>query len=62
MLCSTCSKLAVLFIKKNCLGCGGIVNKNITVICDICSNNKSQCAACLKIISKNKPGGCKCGK
>lgn len=63
MLCTNCSKLAILYCNKKCLRCQSNVLQNISVICEACSKQNKQCSACLKKINENgnKPhffGGC----
>jgi hypothetical protein len=65
MLCKICSKLAFIFFKKKCLNCGSIINNNLSVICEECSDLKKVCSVCLKNMSlnKNKYRSCNgCGK
>lgn len=72
MLCSICSKLLRLATNKKCVKCQGSVYNNISIICDICSQNEKACSACLKKVYNNpienpnyhsKTTGCKsCGQ
>lgn len=67
MLCSTCSKLAILYTNKTCIKCQGSVHQNICVLCESCSKTSKTCAACLKkvysVFDHPKMSGCKgCGK
>lgn len=71
MLCSNCSKLAILNTIKSCIRCRGEVHQNISIICEICSLSEKVCAACFKKVFigfsspvyKNMYGGCRaCGK
>jgi hypothetical protein len=65
MYCAECSKLLVLTSKKKCTRCNSCVYKNISVICEQCSDKTKQCSACLKtlISLKSKKSICKqCGK
>lgn len=68
MLCTTCSKLAVLYTtNKKCIKCQSKVYQNIAVLCDPCSKTTKSCAACLKKVydplEHPKMTGCKgCGK
>lgn len=63
MLCTNCSKLALLYTKKSCIKCQGDVLNNISVLCETCSNVDKVCAVCLKkvqtyLVNKLKNGGC----
>lgn len=63
MFCDNCLKLAAIFTNKKCIRCQGNVIKNISVICETCSNQAKQCSACLKKINNNAGkkyyyGGC----
>ena len=62
MICSSCSKLAFLYIKKSCLRCQSTVVITIAVICELCSTKDNICSICLKKIQKTGPKlGCNCG-
>lgn len=63
MFCITCSKLVILQSNKICLNCQGIVNNNISVLCEFCSNSEKICSVCLKrvnnsAVDKFKNAGC----
>ena len=65
MLCTNCSKLALIQSNKSCIRCQGNINNNISVLCDFCSASDQKCAICLKkIITPGIPGrrGCNCGR
>jgi hypothetical protein len=65
MLCSNCSKLALLNSNKTCVRCKGSVLNNIAVLCDGCSIKEKKCAVCVKTIISNSDRatkrGCNCG-
>jgi hypothetical protein len=65
MMCSSCSKLALLYVSnKQCMRCQGAVVVNMAVICEVCSATDKICTVCLKKLTplQPKPGGCNCGK
>lgn len=67
MFCPNCSKLAMLFVKRNCITCRSDINNNLSVLCEKCSNSEQACSICLKkLYNKNlqpKSLGCSsCGK
>lgn len=71
MFCDSCSKLSTLYTNKKCMKCQGSIYINISIICDICSNENQCCSVCLKKtfknfnspIYRNKGKGCHtCGK
>ena len=64
MMCTNCSKLAFIYVKKACLRCQGEVAINIAVVCEICSAKNKICTVCSKKILPpvSKVGGCGCGK
>lgn len=64
MMCPSCTKLAFIYLNKQCLRCQGVVNINIAVICENCSFNDKICTICLKKIQNSTQSnrGCGCGK
>lgn len=63
MLCSNCSKLAVIFSSRKCKKCKSSINTNLEVICDSCSKKDNVCGICLKKINLNKNvRSCNCGR
>ena|SRR5271157_1433910 len=70
MLCSSCSKLQILYTNKTCMKCQGNVQQNISILCEACSSTSKSCSACLRKIYRGlsnpiynaRGGGCKsCG-
>lgn len=66
MLCVNCSKLAMLVTKRICIKCKSVINNNIFILCDLCSNTEKVCSVCLKKINieskQQRYRGCnKCG-
>ena len=69
MLCSNCSKLAILTSNRNCVRCKGSILNTLSCICDRCSTEQNICSICLKkilnpatFIRKSSKGGCRsCG-
>lgn len=64
MICSTCSKLAILHGKRKCNRCQSDVFVNLAILCEICSFNDKSCSICLKKIQNaiTSSAGCGCGK
>ena len=52
MLCTTCSKLAILYTNKKCIKCQSDVYQNISTLCETCSSREKICSACLRKIYK----------
>jgi hypothetical protein len=51
MLCSNCSKLAMLVTKRICIRCKSLVSNNISILCELCSKTEKVCSVCLKKIN-----------
>lgn len=63
MLCTICSKLAIIYLKKTCMKCQLPINQNILVLCDECSKQSKSCAACLRKIGPSRTiKDCGCNK
>lgn len=70
MICSECSKMAILNSKKICIRCGGVIMNNLSCICEQCSKENNICSICLKKTNINnslnnnklRPGCKSCGR
>ncbi len=62
MLCTSCSKLALLSVNKHCIKCQNVITNNLSILCDFCSSTEKQCAICLKKMqtASSRYRGCNC--